>query len=236
MLCRRRAFASAAREVVDDDYGMVKAVDYLRQGPGGDQVPVAVALTKCDEHVGLVRSAGGARAFIESRIPNLIQYGGRMRMFATAAVRTRSDAIGRPVPNTQHEPAGLSDALKYCMKHVGAAMARVDVERAEAARVEHIRQAARRDRQLAQQSYRKWIGFWIAMGIFGIVVVAVAMIATFWEQAPIRPPAAPPAVEESIPSPPPPPQLTAPDAPAGDDPPPPKAGRTKPKPQDGSQP
>ncbi len=179
--------AGTAREVVDDDYGMVKAVDYLRQSVGGDQVPVAVALTKCDEHVGLIRSAGGARAFIESKIPNLVQYGGRMRMFATAAVRTRSDAVGRPVPNTQHEPAGLSDALKYCLKHVGALVAKAEAERKEASRVDQLQRAAERDRRLAQQSYRRWIGFWIGLGLFGVVVIALALIITYWEQPLIAP-------------------------------------------------
>jgi hypothetical protein len=91
------------------------------------------------------------------------------------------------VPNTQHEPAGLSDALKYCLKHVGALVAKAEAERKEASRVDQLQRAAERDRRLAQQSYRRWIGFWIGLGLFGVVVIALALIITYWEQPLIAP-------------------------------------------------
>ena len=105
-------------EQVDDDYGMVQAVDRIRKSPGGASVPVAVVLTKCDEHVQLIREAGTPRDFMESRIPNLFRYGGKLRVFGSSAVRIRRDAIGRGIPNTEKPARGLIEPLRYCLRAI----------------------------------------------------------------------------------------------------------------------
>ncbi|MBT7352342.1 MAG: hypothetical protein HN811_07750 [Phycisphaerae bacterium] len=169
------------QEVVDDDYGMVQAVDRIRQSPDGADVPIAVALTKCDEHLGLVRDSGGARGFVESHLPNLVRYGGRMRMFATAAVRTRLDALGQQVPNTQHEAAGLLDAVKYCMKHVGRQMDVTLQRQEEANETRRQQEADRLDRGAASQSRRQWIVFWIVVVVVALAVIGMALVVSFGE-------------------------------------------------------
>jgi hypothetical protein len=166
-------------EVVDDDYGMVQAVDRIRRSPGGAEVPIAVALTKCDEHLGLVQDAGGARGFVEQHLPNLVRYGGRMRMFATASVRTRLDAVGQPVPNTQHEPAGLIDAVKYCMKHVGRQLEVAEQRRSEMSRAQRQRETAILDREVTEQSRQRWTGFWIGAAVLGLAVIGVSVLISF---------------------------------------------------------
>jgi len=164
---------------VDDDYGMVEAVDHIRKSPGGAVVPVAVALTKCDEHLGIVRAEGGARGFVERHLPNLVHYGDRMRIFATAAVRTRLDAIGRLVPSTQHDPDGLADVLKYCMKHVGRVKAEHDRLRDEAASEKARMLAAAQDRELARRLRKKWLIFWISVTVVSLAVIAAAVVVAF---------------------------------------------------------
>ncbi len=101
---------------VDDDYGMVQAVDRIRKSSGGTSVPIAVVLTKCDEHVQLIRDTGTPREYIEAKIPNLFRYGGTLRVFASSAVRTRRDAIGRGIPNTEKPARGLIEPLRYCLQ------------------------------------------------------------------------------------------------------------------------
>lgn len=163
-------------EVVDDDYGMVAAIDRIRKSADGQSIPIAVALTKCDVHIGLIRAAGGARGFVQKHLPNLLRYGGSMRMFATAAVKTRRDAAGRPVPSTRHDPAGLIDTMVYCMRHVGRRMD-VDVrKRAEAARAEQGRQIARAEAAESRRTRRKWVAFWVSAAVLAIVAVGVS----FW--------------------------------------------------------
>jgi S1-C subfamily serine protease len=182
-------------EVVDDDYGMVAAVDRIRRSPGGQSVPIAVALTKCDVHIGLIRAAGGARGFVQKHLPNLLRYGGSMRMFATAAVRTRRDAAGRPVPSTRHQPAGLIDTMVYCMRHVGR---RMDVDagrRADEARAAQAADLARAEAAESKQVRRRWAGFWVAAAMLAIVVVGVSvMMASQWGSS--SPPPEPEAVQE----------------------------------------
>ncbi|MCH2140529.1 MAG: hypothetical protein MK100_05785 [Phycisphaerales bacterium] len=164
---------------IDDDYGMVAAVDYIRKSSGGTDVPIAVALTKCDEHVGLVRSEGGARGFVERHMPNLIHYGNRMRIFATAAVRTRRDALGRPVPSTQHPPDGLVDVVKYCMKHVGRALDEASRENEKAARRHAMERAVVQDQALSKRHHQKWGVFWTIVAIVSLIVVAGAFMVAF---------------------------------------------------------
>ena len=105
--------STAAR--VDDDYGMVQAIDRIRRSEGGHRVPVAVVFTKCDEHVQLIRDTGTPREFAQERIPNLFRYGGDVRVFAASAVRTRRDAIGRAVPHIERPPRGIIEPLRYCL-------------------------------------------------------------------------------------------------------------------------
>jgi hypothetical protein len=167
--------AGGVSEVVDDDFGMVQAVDQIRRSAGGGEVPIAVALTKCDEHLGIVQESGGARGFVERTLPNLIRYGGHMRIFATAAVRTRLDALGRPVPNTQHEPAGLLDTVKYCMKHVGRQIQASDLRRTEASEAVRRETAARRDHAFAIRMRRRWIAFWVVVAVVGLVLALAAI-------------------------------------------------------------
>lgn len=167
------------QEVVDDDYGMVQAVHRIRESPDGANIPIAVALTKCDEHLGLVREYGGARGFVESQLPNLVRYGGRMRMFATAAVRTRLDALGQQVPNTQHEAAGLIDAVQYCMKHVGRQMEVASQRQEEVMSARRREEAQRLDQAAATQFRRRWVVFWIVVVVVGLTVIGLAMVVSF---------------------------------------------------------
>lgn len=171
----------AVQEVVDDDYGMVQAVHRIRQSPDGANIPIAIALTKCDEHLGLVRESGGARGFVESHLPNLVRYGGKVRMFATAAVRTRLDALGKPVPNVQHEASGLIDVMKYCMKHVGRQMEATSLRRDEAMATRRHQEAQRLDRAAASQSRRRWLFFWIVVTVVALAVIGTAMVVSFGE-------------------------------------------------------
>lgn len=166
-------------EFVDDDYGMVQAVDRIRRSPGGDEVPIAVALTKCDEHLGIVQDAGGARGFVEKHLPNIVRYGGRMRMFATAAVRTRLDAVGRAVPNTQHEPAGLIDSVNYCLKHVGRQLVAANHRRDQALQAGRRDEAVRLNRQTASKARRRWIAFWVSAAVVALAAVGGSMMVSF---------------------------------------------------------
>ena len=173
----------AVHEQIDDDYGMVQAVHYIRRSGGGEEVPVAVALTKCDEHVGLIRAAGGARAFVETHVPNLMKYGGRLRMYATAAVRTRSDALGRPVPNTQHAAAGLTDALTYCMKRIARTREATAAAATVESRQEAVRQAVRRDAELRRQATARWTVFWAVAAAIAAIVTLAALLMAFGDRS-----------------------------------------------------
>ena len=165
-------------ELIDDDYGMVQALRYLRQSPGGEKIPVAVALTKCDEHVGMIRRHGSARQFIEATLPNLIRYGGRMRIYATSAVRTRPDALGRATPNTQHPPAGLMDPLLYCLNHA-AEPPQDQTPQISRSIEEPPTQPMQAPKHEVHVTHQRWILFWAALAAFAICVIAASLVIAF---------------------------------------------------------
>ena len=89
------AIAGDMTEKVDDDYGMSEAIRRIREQPGGDSVPVAIVLTKCDKHGDLIKEAGGLRGFTDRYYHNILRAcRGRHRRFSAAAVRVRRDARG----------------------------------------------------------------------------------------------------------------------------------------------
>ena len=93
------AVAGAMNETVDDDYGMSEAIRRIREQSGGSDVPIAIVLTKCDVHAGLVKEAGGLRAFTERYYHNILRVAkGKSRRFAASAVRVRQDARGSQLP------------------------------------------------------------------------------------------------------------------------------------------
>ena len=185
-------------ELVDDDFGMVQAVDRIRRSVGGEDVPIAIALTKCDVHVGLVRAEGGARGFVEKHLPNLLRYGGTVRMFATAAVRTRIDAGGRAIPSTRHGPAGLIDTLVYCMRHIGRRMDADASSRQAAAVAEHQREAARRDVVLVHRDRNRWVAFWVGAAVLCIALAGLAMVLSPRPQTGLPAGVVPLDVEETV--------------------------------------
>lgn len=110
------AVAGTMTETVDDDYGMSEAIRRIREQPGGTAVPIAIVLTKCDVHAGLVKEVGGLRAFTERYYHNILRVAkGTSRRFAAAAVRVRQDARGTQLPTLQHEPANIVEPMLYCI-------------------------------------------------------------------------------------------------------------------------
>lgn len=164
---------------VDDDYGMVQAIDRIRTSDGGKDIPIAIVLTKCDEHVRLVSDVGSPRQFVETRLPNLVRFGGRMRVFASSAVRTRSDAVGRSVPNTEKEPLGVVEPLTYCMKHMIRREALAERSRQEAAVQQVKSDALLRHHAVQNRTHKRVVIIVIACIVVALVAVALTLIATF---------------------------------------------------------
>jgi len=98
-------------EKVHDDYGISKAISRVRQSPGGEDIPIAIVLTKCDIHAkkiltvmdkkGMTGKSKWTKFLIEYYNSWFYSLGSRRkyRVFPVAAVRTRKDARGNRIPD-----------------------------------------------------------------------------------------------------------------------------------------
>ncbi|MHC5113431.1 MAG: trypsin-like peptidase domain-containing protein [Planctomycetota bacterium] len=109
------ARSGAQRDLVDDDFGMAAALQRVRSSPGGDRVPVAIVLTKCDLHMDLLKSHGGMKPFFEKTYGNLLRRVGAYRLFGCAAAVARADESGRLVPDPAREPVRVTEPMAACM-------------------------------------------------------------------------------------------------------------------------
>lgn len=104
----------------EQDFGLVAAVRRIRESPDGDFVPVAITLTKCDLYRDDIESAGGPGKYMRKHYKNLcravFRKGSKGTVFACAAVRTRKDDAGKPVPDMARSPRGLVEPLEYCLE------------------------------------------------------------------------------------------------------------------------
>lgn len=160
-------------EKVDDDYGMSEAIRRIREQPGGESVPVAIVLTKCDKHGDLIKEAGGLRGFTDRYYHNILRAcRGRHRRFSAAAVRVRRDARGHEVPTLKHPPINILEPMAYCIERVmtGRRQERENMAAVAASRrhQEALRLAAEEE---AESSRRVAIGVGIAIGVLVIAFV-----------------------------------------------------------------
>ena len=162
-------------EVVDDDFGMVQAVEKIRNWHGGDEVPIAVALTKGDRNREVIMSAGTKREFIFRHYPALVRTLGNLTVFTISAVQEERDAEGNPRPSRESVPINIDKPLLYCLDSIrrreSMKVAAQERAAAEEARVEQIRQIER------AQSAFNWK---VALLVAGICVIGLCICVLIW--------------------------------------------------------
>jgi len=169
--------SGALHESIDDDYGMVQAVNRIREWPNGHDVPIVIVFTKCDVRKHLLRDSGGLRAFTLQHYKNLIRASGKFKVFACAAVHTkRSDAINAS-PNMEPEPIGVVEPLEYCLGKITEQTQEKATQKATKERVEAYRQQA----QVAFVARKRMVLFWsifwsVAMFVIGGVAIVTWML------------------------------------------------------------
>jgi hypothetical protein len=162
--------AKRGMDLEDDLFGLVGAIQRVRNDPSGAKVPIAVVLTKSDRHVALIKHAGGARAFCKQHLPQLFNELGKTMVFASSAITTVKGIGGKRVPRSTSPPIDVVEPLVYCLdrmvKEQDRAADRTERERREVAMLEVARQEAEAERR--SSSY--WLMFWIAVPLLIVVV------------------------------------------------------------------
>lgn len=103
---------------IDDDFGLVQAVNRIRNWPGGEDVPVVVALSKMDRHQHLIDAAGGSRAFVRKYFPAMVRTLRQVPIFQISAVQSIKGTDGKQRPNPDSHPINVDNPLKYCLQQL----------------------------------------------------------------------------------------------------------------------
>ena len=121
-------------ERADQEFGLTAVVKRIRDWPGGQDVPVALTVTKCDRYRFRIVREGGVVPFVKFHFRNLVDAAridhGRVHVSAAAAVRSTTDGLGREIPNLDRPPVGIVESLEYCldsMADVQSSAAREDL-------------------------------------------------------------------------------------------------------------
>ena len=134
------AVSGKHEEIVDDDFGMVQAVERIRNWQGGANVPVAIALTKADRNRNLIQSHGTGPEFVLRHYPALSRTLQRVAIYPVSAVQEKPGPDGSPVPNPDSLPINVDLPLLHCLERLARRerrqQRRVEREAAEAARLE----------------------------------------------------------------------------------------------------
>lgn len=107
--------------MVDDDYGIVQAVQRVRDWPGGDDVPIVLLLTKADQNRHLFTTKSSTRRFIETHYPALVRTLKAFKVFHVSAIQASKDQNDGLVPRADSSPVNVLESLKYCLDQLEAA-------------------------------------------------------------------------------------------------------------------
>ncbi len=157
---------------VDDDFGMVQAVNRVRSAAGGADVPIVIVLTKMDMNYPMVHGEGGPSRFVQNHWPALVRTLQNIRIFGISSVQTEIDAGGRALPRANSESVKIEDPLKYCLEQMD------ESDRREALANAQIRRQQARDCEdaLVEHALRQTNRFW-ALTISGMCLASLGVIA-----------------------------------------------------------
>jgi len=166
-------------EQADQDFGLVQAIERIHSTPGGEWVPIAIVLTKCDRYKAEIMAGGGLGRFVKDRYPNLCRVARGSHSVATifpcSAIRCKTTGLGQEVPDLAKPPWGLEQPLMHCVERIRQQLA-VETRdarlQAQTERAQEISQA----NQAAEQ-HQSRLAFWVIL--IGIVVVVGGAIVAW---------------------------------------------------------
>lgn len=153
--------------VIDDDFGVTQAVEYLRGSPGGEEVPIVLVYTKGDRTSHYVDRDGGLEAFTKKRLPALARTLRMVRLYRVEAVQTVRGDNREWVPKPHFKPRNIENPLIHCLD---AIIAERECEQFRLTEVERQKALEARDRNEERRQRR-------ANRILAAVIVSMIVIA-----------------------------------------------------------
>lgn len=161
---------------MDDDFGLVQAVQRIRNWPGGDSVPIVLVLTKMDQYQHLLDQFGGSKAFVRHHFPALVREMKHVPIFQVSAVQTQKKSDGTIAPSADSQPVNIDMPLRFCLDLIDKNQETAEQQRLQDQRAEYERQSAEAERV---RETKQNVLLFIAVGILllaGAVAAAVILI------------------------------------------------------------
>ncbi len=168
--------------VADDDFGMVQAVQRIRNWIGGDEVPVVLTLTKGDRNRELIRSHGSAKEFVIRHYPALVRTLKHLAVFTVSAVQETPGATGKVIPSSAATPVAVDKPLLYCLDELERREKQKDMETAHQAELaaQH-RQETLEAEEISAANRRLWIyvSCFIFVSLCGLTIMYLVLTGKF---------------------------------------------------------
>jgi Double-GTPase 2 len=171
------AVGQDAQAIMEDDFGLVQAVQRIRNWPGGEQVPIVFVLTKADAHQEILDRFGGPVGFVRAHFPALVRLMKQVPIFQISAVQCTQNGAGSIVPRIDSVCINVEKPLLYCLNIIDR-MQREDEVRQERERQQEALLASERKQMATERMQSRILTTFIVI-IFLIGAAAVGAIVVY---------------------------------------------------------
>jgi GTPase SAR1 family protein len=161
---------------MDDDFGLVQAVQRIRNWPGGESVPIVLVLTKMDQYQHLLDQVGGSKGFVRKYFPALVRLMKHIPIFQVSAVQTDKGNDGTVIPRLDSQSVNIDTPLRFCLDLIDKTQENAEQQRLEEQRIAYERQQEEAERARERRQNRILIVVLTAILIIGAAVVALIII------------------------------------------------------------
>lgn len=98
---------------IDNNYGLLQAVNRIQNWPDGDKVPIVMVLTKADKNNIIIKNQGGTRNFIVNHLSTLLRDIHGVKACSISAYHALTDKAQKNSRFTD-----IEEPLLYCVKKI----------------------------------------------------------------------------------------------------------------------
>jgi hypothetical protein len=167
---------AGGEEAREDTFGMTQVAMRIRRSASGENVPIAVVFTKCDQNQAFLKESGGTLDFTKRHFGQLFKGVQRTRVYPCAAVRVQTNSMGKSVPVIKKSPINVVEPLLYCIQQieVGQTIREQDDQRRQVER--EFEEQLRVEEQEKVRAVKSWTLFWVAVALLATVAVVGALL------------------------------------------------------------
>jgi len=153
---------------MDDDFGMMKAIERIRAWPDGAEVPIALVLTKYDRRRHIIEAEGNLASFVKKHYRALLRVCVHLRTFVCSAVQEQGGPNHSKI-RPDFRPTGVVAPLR----HILESLTQHANQKAQLEQQRRQLDAAREYAQSAVRRRSRTMWLIVCAVVFGIMLLAL---------------------------------------------------------------